>query len=149
MALFLSCYVRPVGCLATKFFLVCTRFIASVGRILHPAVINWHVVLGLPLLPAALAELFECNTKLLRHEVVDDWIDSTVGVDAHAAEEKEPRVEVRRVYEGVDNHHCSVRHPQQGEENDHHNQHLCDLLEQRRRPMSTKRFSAKNTIRKG
>lgn len=76
---------------------------------------------------AALAELFERDTKLLRHEVVNDGVDGTVGVDAHAAEEQEPRVVVRRVDDGVDHHQCSVRHPQQGEEDDHYSQHLSYL----------------------
>lgn len=126
-------HVKPVSCLTIELLLIRDRFVASVGRILHDAVICRHVVLGLPLLPAALTELLEGNTKLLRHEVVDDGVDGAVGVDAHATEEEEPRIVVSRVHETVDDHHRSVRHPQQGKEDDHHGQHLGYLLEQRRR----------------
>lgn len=72
------------------------------------------------MLPVALAELFECQAELLRHEVVNDGVDGAVGVDAHSTEEQEPGVVVRRVDEGVNHHQCSVRHPEQSEEDDHH-----------------------------
>lgn len=106
------------------------QLVALMGRILRHAVIHRHIVLDRLLLvsAAAFAELFEGEAKLLRHEVVDDGVDGTVGVDAHAAEEQEPRVVVRRVDNGVDHHQCSVRHPEQGEEDDHHSQHLSYLL---------------------
>lgn len=131
-------HVGPVCCLTDELLLIRDRFVAPVGRILHHAVICRHVVLGLPLLPAAPAELLEGSAKLLRHEVVDDGVDGAVGVDAHATEEEEPGVVVSWVHEAVDDHHRSVRHPQQGEEDDHHSQHLGYLLEQRRRRRTLK-----------
>lgn len=64
------------------------------GRVLHDTVIHWHIVLGnlLWVLSVALAKLFEGGPELLRHQVVDDRVDGTVGVDAEAAEEQEPCV---------------------------------------------------------
>lgn len=93
-----------MGDVITDFFLLCDRFIALMGRILHHTVIHRHIVLGLPVAPVALAELFKSNTKLLRHEVINDGVDGTIGVDAHPAEEQEPSVVVRRVNEGVDHY---------------------------------------------
>lgn len=122
----------------THFLLLRDQLVALMGRILHHAVIHRHIVLCRLLLvpPVALAELFERYAKLLRHEVVNDGVDGTVGVDAHTAEEQEPGVMVRWVDEGVDHHQCSVGHPEQGEEDDHHSQHLCYLLMQRKRQRS-------------
>lgn len=132
----------------THFLLLCDQLIALMGRILYHAVIHWHIILCCLLLvsPVALAELFECDAKLLRHEVVNDGVDGTVGVDAHTAEEQEPGVVVRRVDKGVDHHQCSVRHPKQGEEDDHHSQHLCYLLMQRDRQMCKETRNKSNVI---
>lgn len=122
------CHVEPAGRLSAELLLLCDRFIAPMGRTLHHAVINRHVVLGLPAVAAAPAQLFKRDAELLRHQVVDDGVDGAVGVDAHPAEEEEPGVVVRRVDEGVDHHQRSVRHPQQREEDHHHGQHLRYLL---------------------
>lgn len=104
-------------------------------RVLHHAVVDRRVELHRLLLPppAALVELFKRHAKLLGHEVVDDGVDGAVGVDAHAAEEQEPGVVVRRVEEGVHHHQGPVRHPEQGEEDHHHRQHLRDLMQRKDR----------------
>lgn len=125
--------VAPVGGFFADFLLLCDWLVALMGEILHDAVIHRHVVLGLLVSPVALAELFESNTELLRHEVINDGVDGTVNVDAHPTEKQEPVVVVGRFDEGVHHHQRSVRHPQQGEKDDHHNEHLRYLLRQRRK----------------
>lgn len=127
-------YDDPFGYLSTDFLLLRHAFVAFMGRVLHHAVIQWrpkfcHLLF---VLPVALAEVLERPPELLRHEVVDDGVDSAVGVDAHPTEEQEPAVVVRRVEEGVDHHQRPVRHPEQGEEDDHDHQHLCYLSDRRR-----------------
>lgn len=126
---FIHC-IEPLGGLAAHVLLLCRGLVAFMRRILHDTVVHWHPVLCrlFLLLPAALAELFECHAKLLRHEVVNDGVDGAVGVDAHPAEEQKPAVVVRRVDKGVDHHQRAVGYPEQGEEDDHHHQHLCYLL---------------------
>ena len=115
-------FVELLAGLGAHFLLLRDLLVALVGWIFDHAVIHRHGVFCRLLLasPVALAELFERDAKLLRHEVVDDGVDGAVGVDAHPAEEEEPGVVVRRVDEGVDHHQGSVRHPEQGEEDDHH-----------------------------
>lgn len=99
------------------------------GRVLDNTVIHRRIVLGhpLPALAFAPAQLYEGDAELLRHEVVDDGVDGTVDVDAHATEEQVPGVVVRWIHEGVGHHQCSVGHPEQGEEDHHHSEHLGDL----------------------
>lgn len=75
----------------------------------------------------AAVEVAEGRAKLLRHEVVDHRVDGAVGVDASAAEEKKPGVQVGGTDEGVDEHQRAVGHPQQGKQNHHHRQHLRHL----------------------
>lgn len=124
-------YVEPLDGLPADVLVLRERLVALVRGVLDDAVAHGRVELGrlLHLLasPAAAAELFEGDLKLLGHEVVDDGVDGTVGVDAHTTEEQEPGAVVGRVDEGVDHHQGSVRHPEQGKEGDHHRQHLCDL----------------------
>lgn len=120
----LICEVDPLNTSVTKaadILLLCLLR-ALTGRVFHDTVIHRHTVLGnfLWVLALALAKLFEGGPELLRHEVVDDWVDGAVDVDAHAAEEQEPRVEVGWVHERVDHHQCPVWHPEQGEKNHHH-----------------------------
>lgn len=55
----------------------------------------------LKFLLAILAKLLEGQTELLGHEVVDDGVDGTVGVDADPAEEDKPAIQVRVLHEGV------------------------------------------------
>lgn len=69
----------------------------------------------------------ERRAELLRHGVVDDGVDGAIGVDARPTEEQEPGVEVGRGHKGVDQHQSPVGHPEQGEQDDDHCQHLGDL----------------------
>lgn len=59
----------------------------------------------------ALVQLPKGSPELLGHEVVDDGVDGAVQVDAQAAEEEEPGVQVRRVHKGVHHHQGAVRQP--------------------------------------
>lgn len=103
---------------------------AVVRTVLHSAVVHrggarGRVLSTPPLL--ALVQLPKGIPELLRHEVVDDGVDGAVQVDAEAAEEEEPGVQVGRVHEGVHHHQRAVRQPQHGEESHHHSQHLGHL----------------------
>lgn len=75
----------------------------------------------------ALVQLPKGSPELLGHEAVDDGVDGAVQVDAQAAEEEEPGVQVGRVHEGVHHHQRAVRQPQHGEQSHHHSQHLGHL----------------------
>lgn len=72
-----------------------------VGHLLDDAVSQSHTVGGrlLHALGAAVAQLLERRAKFLRHGVVDDRVDGAVQVDAQAAEEQEPSVQVGLVQE--------------------------------------------------
>lgn len=102
---------------------------AVVGTVLHSTVVHRGGgrgrLLSTPLL--TLVQLPEGSPELLGHEVVDDGVDGTVQVDAEAAEEEEPGVEVRRVHKGVHHHQRAVGQPQHGKESHHHCQHLGHL----------------------
>ena len=77
--------------------------------------------------PLAVVEAAEGGAELLGHGVVYDGVDGAVGVDAGAAEEDEPVVQVGRGHEGVEEDQRAVGHPQQGEQDHHHRQHLGHL----------------------
>lgn len=72
-----------------------------VGHLLDDAVGQGHAVGSrlLHALGAALAQLLEGGAEFLGHGVVDDWVDGAVQVDAEAAEEQEPGVQVGLVQE--------------------------------------------------
>ena len=84
-----------------------------IGRLLNDAVGQLYAtgcrLRGPP--GAAVAQLLERGSKLLRHCVVDDRVDGAVQVDAQPAEEKEVCVLVHSVQEGVHHHQGPVRHP--------------------------------------
>lgn len=107
--------------------------------ILDSAVGEGHAVGGgfIRAFPPTAADLAESGTKLLRHGIVDDWVDGAVEVDADFAEKHEPAVQIGLVQEGVDHHQSAVRHPEQGEEDYHHCQHLGHLQWEGRRNMRT------------
>lgn len=92
----------------------------------------------MPVISVAVVQPTEGRTKLLGHQVVNHRVDGTVGIYADPAEEQEPGVQVRRAHEGVNEHQGSVRHPQQGEQHDHHCKHLGDL---RRRVVKNTKLS--------
>lgn len=98
-------------------------------RVLDGAVGESHAVGGrfIGALPPAAADLAEGGAKLLRHGVVDDWVDGAVEVDADPAEKQEPVVQVGLIQEGVDHHQGAVRHPERGEQYHNHCQHLGHL----------------------
>lgn len=77
--------------------------------------------------PMAAVQATEGRAELLGHQVVNDRVDRTVGVNADPAEEQEPGVQVWRTHKGVNENQGPVWHPQQGEEHNHHCQHLSDL----------------------
>lgn len=97
---------EPLRSLAANFLLLRNRLIAFMGRIFHHAVVHGRTIFHRFLfrLRAASAEVFKGHAELLGHEVVNDGVDGTVGVDAHPAEEQEPGVVVRWVNERVDHH---------------------------------------------
>lgn len=84
-----------------------------VGRLLDDGVGERNAVRSrlLHALRAAVTQLFESGAKLLGHGVVDDRVDGAVQVDAEAAEEQEPSVQVGLLQEGVDHHQGPVGHP--------------------------------------
>lgn len=98
-------------------------------RVLDSAVREGHAVGGgfIRAFPPAAADLAESGAKLLRHGVVDNRVDGAVEVDADPAEQQEPVVQVGLVQEGVDHHQSAVRHPERGEQDHHHSQHLGHL----------------------
>lgn len=98
-------------------------------RVLDGAVGEGHTVVGrfVGAFPAAAADLAEGSAELLRHGVVYDRVDGAVEVDADAAEKQEPAVQVGSIQEGVDHHQGAVGHPQHGEQDHHHSQHLGHL----------------------
>jgi hypothetical protein len=85
--------------------------------------LGWKLGLGQP----ALTQPMESLAEALRHEGVDDGVDSTVQVDAKVAEEKEAEVEVGWAQEGIHHHQGEVGQPQQSKKDHHHSQHLGDL----------------------
>ncbi len=77
------------------------------GEVFYDAVVNTYSAFAHSALiwPAfTVTEPLKSSAKLLRHGVVDDGVDGAVGVNAHAAEEQEPGVEIRRIHEWIHNH---------------------------------------------
>lgn len=106
----------------------------AIGRLLDDTVGGCQAVGGgsVHAPGAAAPQLLERGAELLRHGVVDEWVDGAVEVDAEAAEEQEPGVQVGVVQEGVDQNQGPVRQPQHGEQNHHHRQHLGHLTQRRK-----------------
>lgn len=77
-----------------------------IGRLFDNAVGECNAVRSrlLHALGTTVAQLFESGAELLGHGVIDDRVDGAVQVDAEAAEEQEPGVQVGLVQEGVDHH---------------------------------------------
>ncbi len=76
-------------------------------EVFYDAVVNTYSAFARSALiwPAfTVAEPLKSSAELLRHGVVDDGVDGAVGVNAHAAEEQEPGVEIRRIHERIHNH---------------------------------------------
>ena len=92
----MPCTLAPTGsrCCASHILLHRDWFTAVGQGVPDGAVVHRHLTDRLALAATALtaAEPPEGHTELLGHEVVDDGIDGTVAVDAHAAEEQHPGV---------------------------------------------------------
>lgn len=122
--------VHPLGrdIVCANILLLCLVF--RTWGVFDDTVVDWGIELRCLLLTGgalAVAELLKSCAEFLWHGVVYDGVDGTVGVDAHAAEEQKPSVEVWRIHEWVHHHQSAIRHPEQRKQYHDHRQHLSYL----------------------